>query len=462
MKKYNIYIIAFLTFICFSCKEYLDVKPKGKILPKTAEEFRAMLELHLNRVEGAMENYILGDAKSILDYEMYSDNLDAKLTFYPQGGALKTYVGDGLNDISDGYEYLYGYIRDCNIVIDNLNDGNETLEKNVLGTAYCLRSVCYYNLLRTFCEPYDKSRENELLGLPLVESFDMEERPLRSSWTKTFEFIEKDLLAAIDYNVKDEVWIFTSDVAKAYLAKLYFWAQKWDKVIPLAQELLEKYPLLAGQAYVDMIQSKNEKKGNVLIRSYTVGGMGVSDMTYGFAIEDRKYRPVSKELVELFTDGKQDIRYELSFNKQRLAQKNVCANVRSAEMCLMLAESYLHQEDESHALEYLNLLRSKRIENYVAYTKDNLPEIGDNDLIQVNATGKTLSKLMRVILSERRKELFMEGDRWFELKRNGRPEFWGTAEGKKYITSKYLYTAPLPKKDIELLPDLIQNEGYED
>ena len=230
----------------------------------------------------------------------------------------------------------------------------------------------------------------------------------------------------------------------------------------MAQELLEKYPLLAGQAYVDMIQSKNEKKGNVLIRSYTVGGMGVSDMTYGFALEDRKYRPVSKELVELFTDGKQDIRYELSFNKQRLAQKNVCANVRSAEMCLMLAESYLHQEDESHALEYLNLLRSKRIENYVAYTKDNLPEIGDNDLIQVNATGKTLSKLMRVILSERRKELFMEGDRWFELKRNGRPEFWGTAEGKKYITSKYLYTAPLPKKDIELLPDLIQNEGYED
>lgn len=348
-----------------------------------------------------------------------------------------------------------------NIVIDETQGDHEALSNDLLGMAHCFRSVCYYNLLRNFCEPYDKNRENELLGLPLVETFDMEDRPLRSSWAETFEFIEKGFQTAIDYNVKDEVWLFTSDVAKAYLAKLYFWAQKWDKVIPLAQEILEKYPLLEGQAYVDMIQSKNDKKGNVIIRSYTVGGQSVSDMNYGFAIEDRKYRPVSKEFVDAFTDGKQDIRYELSFNKQRLAQKNVCANVRSAEMCLMLAESYLHQNDETHALEYLNLLRSKRIEGYTPYTKDNLPEVGNDDLIQVDATGKTPSKLMRVIFSERRKELFLEADRWFELKRNGRPEFWGASEGKKYITSKYLYTAPLPKKDIDLLPGLIQNEGYE-
>lgn len=112
MKRYKIYMIVLLASVCFSCKEYLDVKPKGKILPKTAEEFRAMLELHLNRIDGALENYIIGDATSVLDYEMYTDNLDSKLTFYPQGGALKVYVGDGLNNISDGYEKLYSYIRD--------------------------------------------------------------------------------------------------------------------------------------------------------------------------------------------------------------------------------------------------------------------------------------------------------------------------------------------------------------
>ena len=66
---------------------------------------------------------------------------------------------------------------------------------------------------------------------------------------------------------------------------------------------------------------------------------------------------------------------------------------------------------------------------------------------------------MSAILCERRKELFVEGDRWFELKRNGRPEFWVAAKGKKFITEKYLYTFPIPKADIRLFPDLlIQND----
>ena len=70
-------------------------------------------------------------------------------------------------------------------------------------------------------------------------------------------------------------------------------------------------------------------------------------------------------------------------------------------------------------------------------------------------------KLMSAILCERRKELFLEGDRWFELKRNGRPEFWIAANGKKYVTEKYLYTFPIPKSDVNLFPGLIiQNPGY--
>ena len=58
-------------------------------------------------------------------------------------------------------------------------------------------------------------------------------------------------------------------------------------------------------------------------------------------------------------------------------------------------------------------------------------------------------------------ELFAEGNRWFELKRNGSPEFWVAANGKKYTTAKYLYTFALPKNDIDLFLGLVvQNPGY--
>ena len=155
------------------------------------------------------------------------------------------------------------------------------------------------------------------------------------------------------------------------------------------------------------------------------------------------------------------IRKANSFNAQRIPIKKVTTKFRSEELCLIIAESYAHLNNTTEALKYLNLLRSKRItQDYIAYTMDNLPEVAKQN-ITVDATGAPLSKLISAILCERRMELFLEGDRWFELKRNGRPEFWIAANGKKYVTEKYLYTYPIPRADVELFPDLlIQNPGY--
>ena len=130
-------------------------------------------------------------------------------------------------------------------------------------------------------------------------------------------------------------------------------------------------------------------------------------------------------------------------------------------MCLILAESHYHEGDEDEALRYLNLLRSHRIENVAEYTAANLPPVDANDRIRADARGNELTPLLYAILCERRKELFMEGDRWFELKRNGCPEFWVAKKGFKYYTNKFMYTFPLYVKDTELVNGLIQNPGYE-
>ena len=47
----------------------------------------------------------------------------------------------------------------------------------------------------------------------------------------------------------------------------------------------------------------------------------------------------------------------------------------------------------------------------------------------------------------------MEGDRWFELKRNGCPEWWviqqsGSTLPVKYVVRRYLYTMPVSVRDI--------------
>ena len=336
------------------------------------------------------------------------------------------------------------------------NDGS-TLASDVLGTAYTLRGLCYYNLLRNFCEPAVNNADG--LGVPIVTVFEMEDRPIRGSIREVTELISNDYKKAQEYNIKDDVYRFNNDVLDALQARLYFWTGEWDKAVQFADKVLEKYPLLNGQDYSDMIESYVAKKGNMVFKSGTIiidKGMG-----YDGAINYTKKRPVSRQFVELFSEKENDIRYKLSFNKKRVFVKKPLSCIRSAEMQLIKAEALYHKGDENGALKSLNDLRRNRISGIVDFTSATLPAVNVDDRIKMDASGKALTPLIYSILCERRKEMFMEGDRWYEMKRNGRPEFWVAKQGRKYTVRKFMYTFPIPVGDVMLVDGMIQNPGYE-
>ena len=54
----NISVLLMVFFACISCKEYLDVKPKGEVVPKTAEEFAALLNSHLSEIDDGYDEAI--------------------------------------------------------------------------------------------------------------------------------------------------------------------------------------------------------------------------------------------------------------------------------------------------------------------------------------------------------------------------------------------------------------------
>ena len=415
MRKSSLYIIISLLFCNLSCTEYLDVKNKGEVIPETAEEFSALLHRHLYSIDGAGEYAFFGAPSTAASYEAYTDNWDADLTTKLD---LPIYVGSDISSLSFRFKSLYEVIRDCNIVIGELKERDTEFGKKLLATAHTIRAVCYYTLMRNYCEPYDKSNATEMLGVPIVKEFDMEGKPERSDLKETADFIVEDLKQAISLNQTDEHYRFYVDVSKAYLARVYFWMQEWALAASMAKEVLDKYPLISGEAYKEMIQSEVKQLGNVLIRS----GISKSEGYVYTDMQKTKGRPLSLEFVNLFVEKERDIRYTFSFNTEFVNTKMLKTSLRTAEMCLIMAESYVHSGDTENGLKYLNHLRENRITGYTPYTESNLPAVDPAALVQVDAEGKPLTPLMAAILNERRKELYLEGDRWYELKRNGRPE----------------------------------------
>lgn len=455
MKKI-IFMACAIALLLTSCNDYLDVKPYGKVVPKTPEEFSALMHNRLNEIDNGSAPSVIFSIGETINLDMAGcDDFEACLT-EQSGRMLPYYMG---NFSSGLYQNLYGIIRDCNIVIDNMDDENTKLTNNVLATAYALRAASYYQLLRLFCEAPVKGSYDSQPGMPLVDRFDMEDRPIRSSMQATIDFIEKDLQKSLSYKCTDEIYRFTEDVVKGYLARLYFWAGQWDKCLPLAQEILKSHPLLSGEAYKKMIAKPYTPMNNHLIMLYRLSS---NNTEYTVENSNVKFRPVSKRFINCFQNGEDttDVRYAISINHKRQAVKPIYCGMRAAEFKFMEAESYYHLGKQDEALLSLNELRANRIDGVKPYTMDMLPETPKASLITTDCDGKPMTRLLGAILNERHKEFFLEGDRFFELKRNGGPEYWVPYNGRKYTNLHYMYTLPIPESDIRITKGMVQNPGY--
>ena len=440
-----------------SCTGYLTVQPQGEVIPSTDEEFSAVLQYHLNEIEGGGDEYILGNMETIARLEGCADDLDANIQV---GSNLPAYAGEVINQRMTDYRESFAIIKDCNILIENLRERETPRARGTLSAAYAIKGILYYNLLRDFCEPWGDGSE---AGLPIVDRFDITERPARASLRETVEYADAQLRAALALEPRDPEYIFTEYLVKAFRARLAFWAEDWDACAALCRDILDNSGLrLSTRDEYEAMISSAAVKGEILAKSH-INNASELDWYFSYVRGYIASRPASTALISLFgEEPARDIRYTTGFNARRFNTKLPERRVRLSEIVLMLAECYAHSGDTERTLLQLNALRRNRILDAEDLSEMTLPPVRTTDKIRTDATGKPLTPLMQAVLDERRRELYMEGDRFYELKRGGRPEWWVISNGLKYTTKAYLYTAPLYKGDLELNPELIQNPGYED
>ncbi len=285
------------------------------------------------------------------------------------------------------------------------------------------------------------------------------------------------------FSVTDRT-IMTKTVAQAYLAKVYAeaTAQNYDKVIEYADMVIKTSGLELEPDYatlwsfVDGDCAKRNTSEGILELHWSVGAGTWASWMFGRSLENpdyyftwAKWVTPSRDLVNAFEREGDKVRLDQTVHfeactwsnyypasnyafmyKLRSGYNNIY-KCRLADIMLIQAEAYAYKGNLDKAAELVNKIRAR---------------VG----LKALTAEKTSTKeaMIEAVMHERRLELAMEGERWYDLCRNKKVEsvmnaVYSKDSGRlpqKRLFDKNSYLLPIPQTALDQNPNLVQNSGY--
>lgn len=384
--------------------------------------------------------------------------------------------------LSDFWNGQYQNINLCNQVLDNVPaiNMNVTLQTRYLAEAKFIRAYSYFRLVRAFGDVP--------LRLTTPKSVSDYNIP-RAAKADVYKAIEQDLTDAAlvlpqTYSGAD-VGRATKGAALALHAKVAMYQSRWadvksytDQVMSLGYSLFPDFYLLFRIANENCSESvfeiqcalilgnpnaSNSQYSQVQgVRGAVGGGWGFDDpsqsLADAFEAGDPRenatiiVRGTSTPSGDAILDGVTNPRYNMKsyvpfslyvsgYNEG--CQQNVRV-IRYAEVLLMNAEANNELGNNALALASLELVRARA-------------RAGNNTILP-KVTTTNQAALRTAIWNERRVELAMEFDRYFDVIRQGRASAIFGARG---WTANKNEVWPVPQSEIDLsVGTLTQNPGY--
>lgn len=483
MKKISVYIIALASFTALSCKDFLDVKPTNSTDSSLTIQTEADAKVMINGL-----TILMADANLYgRNFMLYGDSKGGDVTIASQGRGLDAlYVfNHSVNNNnysgfwSDGYNCI---LQANNIIksIEALQEAGTALElDDYKAQALTLRALLHFDLVRLYAPSF--TEDQNALGIPIVtELLDASAQPSRASLTEVYGQILADLNAAGSLLSKEKSDGYVNYYAnRAILSRVYMTMANFDDAFLAAQEIIEAglYTLYSNQNWVD---SWKTQYGTESIFEITLAkdqgdlGSGALGFYYLRSGENNALGnfTASDYFLERLEQDQEDVRWGV-FTQDELERQAACYKyvgsvdkdgdgketytavnikvIRLSEIYLNAAESALKKSspDAAKASEYLNEIR-KRAPNLAP------------------ATSASVSEAM--ILDEKSKELYAEGQRYWDMIRTDKTitfndEHVGVAlQHREKSIDRTFYKAilPIPQTELDANPALAaeQNPGY--
>ena len=311
------------------------------------------------------------------------------------------------DDMESVWTTAYSTITNANNFINNYRSilTPETSENEVAvieefaGEAYFIRAYAYYVLATRFCKDYNAATAQTDLGLPIMETVDINARPARSTMQETWDFIKGDLDKAAEMITEtDPTGTHISlPVVDAMRARVALQMDNYDDAVKYAKELTENdfFALASDSASFAKLWVYDE--GDEIIFAPAETADDRERHTWGYLSYNtgqKAYSPdwiPSKATYDMYEDG--DLRKSQWFlEAEKVVESDVTSEagvklfakypgnptllkagettltthanapkmIRLAEMYLILAEAYAKKGDDANARTYLNALISSR------------------------------------------------------------------------------------------------------
>ena len=501
MKRLYTIIFAVLGIIAVSsCSDFLNVKPTNQQQSSASITTAADAESFMTGIMNRLLNGNFYGRNMIL----YGDAKGGDLTIYSQGR---------------GYDYLYSFNHsassgsgsgfwttgyDIILQINTLLENIEKLEADpnniedfgdMKGQALTIRAMLYFDLVRLYGLPYTLYTPTTSLGVPnVVKVLSIEEQPDRATVDQNYKQILADIEAGAKTISKSVTYGYPSYWAnRALAARVYLTMGDNANALKAAEEVINsgKFKLYSNEDWVaswgKQFQSESIFELYVLVKeaNLTTSSLGAMySRIQHYSSKVGGYFGASDYWLERMNEDPEDVRWGVmsydenseSYDEEEFKGKGdrlaccykyfggtamkgdgkddpAACNVkvmRLSEMYLIAAEAALAEGDAKTAAEYLNAIR-KRSPNLAP------------------ATAETVT--LEMILSEKSKEFFSEGLRYWDRLRHGdKIEFNDEIMGidcphrDKIIDTKTYNKVVLPISidEINASPNLAdqQNPGY--
>ena len=449
--KLSIGISLSFALVLSSCEKVIDVEPEfaieGTQLFKNLDEYQYALTgaYALFRQTGyyGSGGQTTGSWSTLPD--MMSDNLvqtGEDLANW-QAQTNFVYAADD-SDIEIAWQAAYYVINQANVVLNNIDQFAEIDAERVneiKGQALAIRGMAHFDVLRYWGEDFD--RNSSKLGIPYRTTPDPEAMPSRLTVKETYDNILKDLqdaetlLDGISLNSANNRAYIDQLAVQALLARVSLYAKDYAAAESYSTMVIDARPLVSINAFPGIWTDATAEEV-IWAVSFSAGEGTPSGGVHVASSNRNRFRPAAP-LVAAY-DQVNDVRFPAYIGLRQsgnvspprtiypglpevigtngspitrtivskfIGRNGALDNVvnwkvlRTGEMYLIRAEASAQAGKEAMGLADLNALRAARINNY---------------------TNVTLSgqDLLNAIALERRKELFGEGHRWFDLKRTTR------------------------------------------